>query len=917
MTMLGRIQNRLKVSEANVLRLSWFLIAVVFLTVGTLILSVDVLLPDENTFQLEVEDIASEDIFAPYDLTYNSDVLLEERRQRARENAGLRYVDLPNVRTNQRNLMNDILAYIDLVRENPYSSEAQKVEDLQAITAMDAITETRWRSILETSDEEWAAMDTEIRQLLDRTIERRLITDTDVQEAIATLDIRGSFLQAQDRIIIALVSQLIVPTEAIDEEATRIAQDNAAAAIEEGDAQNSYKAGDPIVFRRDVVTDLQIEALDEYGLLQQNENVGERVMGSMVVLLLLMVVVVSYIGQFHPSTLQDYPMLGMIAFLFLEFLLLARLFVDNVPIYPVFPAAALAILAMSLVGVHLSTILTAALAILAAMMVEGDNSLEFALLIIAGGFAGVLSFDNQERTDAYFKAAIVIGLVTAVAHTAMTLLTADGSILLIIVTGGGLAILGGFFAAGVAFVQLGVISTLMNLPTSLRLIDLARNDQPALKQLLREAPGTFQHSLQVANLAELAAERIGLNTTLVRVAAMYHDIGKTLNPHFFVENQRGFNPHDTIQDPKRSAQILIGHVTEGDRMARRFRLPQRIRDFIREHHGTSKPYFYYKAVELAGGDVSKVDATDFTYPGPIPQSKETGVLKLADSIESAARSIQPTNREEITGVVDMIFQRELQDGQLDESHLTLNDLKQIREVFIDTLEGIYHTRIKYPGQESGGADRQIAPPKPKPIEGSTPAAIASAVQQPLVKKTSEVKSGDATTRPKSPRSDEKRRSQEQNRKTGEIDIINDDVIADELTQEVDTAQKSELPTYLDPVSTSSRRKPSRSDEKRRSQDGKRVSVEMEPIKADDTAKQDAPQSTMPPADTVEPDAEVVSTTDLPTDQADQAMKFATPALPTDIPSVDESATDDKTPRPDRPNATSTNNKPQEPPTDAS
>ncbi len=849
MTILGRIQDRLYVSETNVKRLFWFVIAVAFLTAGTLILSVDVLLPDNNTFQLEVGDIASDDILAPYDLTYGSAVLLEERRQRARENAGLRYIDLPSVRSNQRNLMNDILAYIGLVRANPNHAPTQKIEDLESITALAAITETRWRSILETPDDAWVAMDTEIRQLLDRTIERRLITDVDVQEAISTLDIRGSFSQAQDRIIIALVSQLIVPTEAIDEEATRIAQENAASLIGEDEVVNTYRAGDPIVFRRDVVSNLQIEALSEYGLLQQDDEVIERVLGSLAVLILLMVVVMAYVGQFHSHTLHDYPMLGMIAFLFIEFLLLARLFADNIPIFPVFPAAALAILTMSLVGVHLSTILTTALAILAALMVDGDSALSFALFIIAGGFAGILSFDNQERTDAYFKSAIVIGLVTGVAHAAMSLFSNNDSTVLTIITGSALGILGGFFAAGIAFVQLGIISTIMNLPTSLRLIDLARNDQPALKQLLREAPGTFQHSLQVANLSELAAERIGLNTTLVRVAAMYHDIGKTLNPHFFVENQRGFNPHDTIQDPKRSAQILISHVVEGDRMARRFRLPQRIRDFIREHHGTSRPYFYYKAVELAGGDVSKVNAADFMYPGPVPQSKETGILKLADSIESAARSIQPTNREEITGVVDMIFQRELQDGQLDESHLTLNDLKQIREVFIDTLEGVYHTRIKYPGQE-GSADRQIAPPKPKPIEGSTPAAIATAVQQPLVKKTTEVKmseSAAASTRPRPPKTEEKRRSQEQRKRhTTEIDIINDDRIADELTQEVDT-NKTQVPNLDTAATASSHPEPPKPEEKRRSQE-KRVSAEMQRISSDAAPPETALDPTPKPVD---------------------------------------------------------------------
>jgi hypothetical protein len=294
------------------------------------------------------------------------------------------------------------------------------------------------------------------------------------------------------------------------------------------------------------------------------------------------------------------------------------------------------------------------------------------------------------------------------AAISLELLANEDPEFLTLMTTAGIAMIGGTFAAGIALVQLGVISSVMNLTTSLRLVELSRPDQPLLQRLLREAPGTFQHSLQVANLAELAAERIGADAPLLRVAATYHDIGKMVNPYFFVENQKGINPHDDINDPLRSARILISHVTDGDRMARRYRLPQRIRDFIREHHGTTQPYFYFKALKLADGDPTKVDIAEYSYPGPIPQTRESAILMLADSIESAARSIQPSNEEEVTKVVNMIFEKKLQEGQLDESGLTLNDLKAIREVFIDTLQGIYHTRIRYPGQE---APSRIAAPE--------------------------------------------------------------------------------------------------------------------------------------------------------------------------------------------------------------
>ena len=157
------------------------------------------------------------------------------------------------------------------------------------------------------------------------------------------------------------------------------------------------------------------------------------------------------------------------------------------------------------------------------------------------------------------------------------------------------SLINGLFSAAVALVGLYVISNVLNIPTSLKIVELQQPNHPLLQRLLREAPGTYQHSLQVANLAELGAQQVDANAALLRVAAMYHDVGKILNPHFFVENQAdGVNPHSVLDDPYQSARIIIGHVTEGDRLARRYHLPARIRDFIMEHHGTTQVAYFYR-----------------------------------------------------------------------------------------------------------------------------------------------------------------------------------------------------------------------------------------------------------------------------------------------------------------------------------
>jgi putative nucleotidyltransferase with HDIG domain len=195
---------------------------------------------------------------------------------------------------------------------------------------------------------------------------------------------------------------------------------------------------------------------------------------------------------------------------------------------------------------------------------------------------------------------------------------------------------------------------------------------------------------------------------LVRVAALYHDIGKVINAPFFTENQvEGVNPHDVLNDPARSANIIISHVTDGDKIARQYRLPTRIRDFILEHHGTQVLYFYQQAVERAGDD-DVVDIEQFTYPGPRPQTKETAILMLADSSEAAVRSRKPTKKQDIADTVQQIFETKMRTGQLDESGLTLNDIKSIRKIFVDMLQAVFHPRISYPVPQSG-IQKEAAP----------------------------------------------------------------------------------------------------------------------------------------------------------------------------------------------------------------
>ncbi|MEZ4516413.1 MAG: HDIG domain-containing protein [Chloroflexota bacterium] len=257
----------------------------------------------------------------------------------------------------------------------------------------------------------------------------------------------------------------------------------------------------------------------------------------------------------------------------------------------------------------------------------------------------------------------------------------------------------GILSSGLTLAGFYILGGLFGIVTVLQLQDLSRLDHDLLRELLRRAPGTYHHSIMVANLAEQAAERVGANSTLVRVGAFYHDVGKMVRPPFFTENQEGVNPHDSL-DPTTSARIIIAHVKDGLELGARYRLPFRITDIIAQHHGTRTiKSFYHKAQEQAGEGAEEIDPRPFTYPGPRPQSREAGIVMLADAIDAASTAVRPNTEKAIEKLVNSIVEDDILNNQLIDSGLTLGDLDQIRLSFIETLKGRFHVRVQYPGNE--------------------------------------------------------------------------------------------------------------------------------------------------------------------------------------------------------------------------
>ncbi|MDQ3809656.1 MAG: HDIG domain-containing protein, partial [Chloroflexota bacterium] len=273
----------------------------------------------------------------------------------------------------------------------------------------------------------------------------------------------------------------------------------------------------------------------------------------------------------------------------------------------------------------------------------------------------------------------------------------------------------GILSSLLAVGSFAVLGRLFGILTTMQLLELANPTQPVLRRLLMEAPGTYHHSIMVGNLAERAAEVIGADSLLVRVAAYYHDIGKLERPWAFIENQADSlaNVHDTL-DPSASAQMIAAHVTDGVKLAEKYGLPARIREMIPQHHGTRTISFFYQQASERSSEM--VDAALFTYPGPRPQTREAAILMLADSTEAAARAARDHSREGIERLVERIIRQRLEEGQFDECNLTLRDVTRIKQSFVTLLFGIYHPRIPYPPSST----------EPRPALEPPSATVASA-----------------------------------------------------------------------------------------------------------------------------------------------------------------------------------------------
>ncbi len=656
-----------------------------------------------------VGDVAQSTIQSPRDIEYVSEVRTEEARVAAESAIQPIYSPPdPAIARQQIERLRTTLQNITTIRTDSQITAEEKRSRLLALSDVRLKIETA-DYLLSISDARWESVQTEAVRVLEQIMRRAIYEDTlETTKAGVSSSVSFAFSEQQVELVAELVSAFILPNSFFSQELTdaakKAARDNVKPIVQ------TYKAGETIVSTGEIITPADMEAFEQLGLIRSSRQWEDLTAAASIVLLSAVFVPMYFFRRRRLVVLNDAKNVLVIALLFILFLALARLFMGRTLAPYGYPIQAAALILTALFGIEVGLVFSIPLCVLAAFGLS--NSLDLTFYYLFSSLIGLLALGPARRFWVFIRAGIAISLSGAAALLAFRIPIITLDWVGILQYAGAIAF-AGFASASIALLLQYMLAQLLGLTTALQLLDISRPDSPLLQFFLRSAPGTYQHSLQVANLAEQAAEKIGADPLLTRVGALFHDIGKALNPNFFIENQLPghVNSHDTA-NPEEVAATIIRHVTDGVQLAKKHRLPKRLQDFILEHHGTLiTQYQYNQAMEAANGNMSKVDIEKFRYPGPRPTSRETALLMLADATEARARAERPSNDDEIRKLVRSVIQTVQKFNQLDDTLLTLRDLNLITESFVTTLRGAYHERIQYPKANTPDQDATLLAPR--------------------------------------------------------------------------------------------------------------------------------------------------------------------------------------------------------------
>lgn len=685
--------------------------------------------PRASQFQLEPGQVSPSNIVAPTTIVYESVIETQRARIRAAQAVDQQY-DIPEgrIRRQQVDRSREILEFISTVRHDIYATPELQTDYLSAIPDLNLRQEVILE-ILNASDEQWADVVTEVPLTLGRVM-REEIRDNENAVALARRRVQtltdSNLSETTSEIVVDLVRNLIRPNSFLNEERTEKLRKEA---FDDIPAQLvRYEQGEMILRAGDIVTEESVEALEQIGILQGEWNwwvVGRAFFFTIV----LVTAVIGALSRLYPLALQSNQIAALLTLAAIVWLLLAKFMIiahDWLPY--LYPLATLGMLIAVLVNIRVGLIYTIAFTFIV-LYLGTPNTFLATILGCLGSLFGALILGRAERLAAFLWSGFAIALSNLFIFAAFRapfqeLTTSQLSQIILVMS------LNGGLSASIALIGYFFLGNVFGITTSLQLTELSRPTHPLLRQLVLKSPGTYNHTIIVSNLAERAAAAIGADALLTRVGAYYHDIGKSVRPYFFIENKAdgAKNSHDKL-DPLTSAQIIISHVADGLDLAQKYRLPTRLQDFIREHHGkTYVQYFYNQALKAARED-EIVNESQFRYPGPSPKSKETAILALADTCESAIRAIKPATRTDMANLINKLIDDRVASGDLNECDLTFKELQTVKDIFVQVLQGVHHPRIVYPDKAKPLTENQGA--QTNEAELQAPQQPNEQIQQPM------------------------------------------------------------------------------------------------------------------------------------------------------------------------------------------
>lgn len=663
----------------------------------------------ENTYDISLMNLAPETIRSVK--TMEDPVKTEEEKERAAAEVSPVYQFQEETAENQSTIAESIFdSVLDVKGEISPEEPESAVESLQklkkemnVLTENDSfvpLTDDALNILLKQNPATLNEAKEKLPVLVEETLNEPIRTENlAIERDKVVQKVRTTFNFPDDvtNVLISIARGSIIATEIKNDELTDLRIEQAKASVE----PTRILQGQILVQKGEIVSKEVYRQLELLGMLT-NKSSYKPYIGVSLFVLLTMWVLFGQTIRVKESNLHNAKNLIVVAFSVIVSVLMMKVLQSvaynfDIIIAFLFPTAMVSMLVYILVNERAAFISNFVIAAYAGIIFqEGYTNIfqmEVALYILFGGIAGIFAMQHMYNTSQILRSSLIVASVNLtfiLFYLLMTKTTYEFTDIAFYI---GAALVSGVLSGALTLGILPFFESAFGILSTMRLIELSSPNHPLLKKILTETPGTYHHSLMVANLAEAACEAIGANGLLARVGCYYHDIGKTNRPGFFIENQvNGYNPHDNLS-PEASKDIIISHAVDGADILKKNKLPKEIIDVAEQHHGTSLlKFFYHKAKEMN----PNIAEGSFRYPGPKPQTKEIAIISVADSVEAAVRSMKEPNAEKIHRLIQSIIKDKVIDGQFDECDLSFKEIKKIEESFCSTMNGTFHSRIEYP-----------------------------------------------------------------------------------------------------------------------------------------------------------------------------------------------------------------------------